>query len=107
MNNNVLKKGLDSCLELGQSEIIVNTLKPIDGTLMPALQVGSCSEAQAGHLCTNSCSGLGDGRSSTYLGQVVYVEGGFRYLEQEVTQAVKKAREMRVTTGNNTFPSSM
>jgi len=96
---NWLRKRVEKAVSDGKVQIDVSLLQKPSDTTMPLLKAvtTAMTSPTAIYLTTDRMNA--DDKSPFYLGYFVYVDGGFRYLDQQVLQALSTAPLSRVRMG--------
>jgi TonB family protein len=96
-----LQKRIEQAVKDGRTEIGVSRIEKPEEAQMRLMRAVLGALAQPIKIYTTSDSKSTDDKSPFYLGDFVYVDGGFRYLDRPVLQALSTAPTMRVTVGGN------
>ena len=94
-----IKKRIEQNLNDGRTQIDVKPIEKPADTEMPLVRAVLGAMAQPMTIYIVSDSRSPNDKSPYYLGEFVYVEGGFRYLDRQVMHALSTAPPMRVTVG--------
>jgi TonB family protein len=96
-----LQKRVEQAMKDCRTEIGVNLIEKPEDTQMRLMRAVLGALAQPIKIYMASDSKSTDDKSPFYLGEFVYVDGGFRYLDRPVLQALSTAPPMRITLGGN------
>lgn len=96
-----LKKRIEQAVKDGRTQIEVTPVEKPEDTQMRLMKavLGAVSRPTTIYVTSDS-KGLED-KSPFYLGEFVYVDGGFRYVDRAVFQALSTAPPMRIRVGGN------
>jgi len=94
-----IKKRIEQNLNDGRTRIDVRPIVKPSDTEMPLIRAVLGAMAQPITIYIVSATKGPNDKSPYYLGEFVYVEGGFRYLDRQVIHALSTAPPMRVTVG--------
>lgn len=96
-----LKKRVALAVQKGQNYIVVRTFQKAEDVQMELLKAILAAMANPTALYGAAMNSGPDDRSPILLGDFVYVDGGFRYLDFAVMQALSSAPAMRIRIGGN------
>jgi TonB family protein len=101
----LIQARMETCLKLGRTEVFVDTLELSVVPSMPLLQTASCAVPGIRGTTGSMCPEVEDKRKTSYLGEFVQVDGGFRYLDQQVLLALTNLPRMRVAASGSSQSS--
>jgi TonB family protein len=96
-----LEKRIEMAVKASKTEIVVSVYQQPADTPMPLVQSVFRAMVQPVPIYNASNRQDATDKSVFYLGEFVYVDGGFRYLERQVLQALSTAPPMRLRIGGN------
>lgn len=96
-----LRKRIELATKEGRGQIDVKPVEKPDDTEMRLMRAAIGVLAQPTTIYMVSVSKGPDDKSPSYLGDFVYVQGGFRYLDRQVLMALSTAPPMRIKIGGN------
>ncbi len=102
-----LKGRLEACTKQNKKDLDVKVIQSPDDTLMPLLKIAAASIVRPTAIYNVNCRSNPDDKSQFFLGEFVYVDGAFRYLDHQVLQALSNAPPMRITIGGNVQASKL
>jgi TonB family protein len=96
-----LKKRVALAVQKGQNHVVVRTFQKAEDVQMELLKAILAAMANPTALYGAAMNSGPEDKSPTLLGDFVYVDGGFRYLDFAVMQALSTAPAMRIRIGGN------
>jgi TonB family protein len=101
----LIEARMENCLKLGRTEVTVDSLELSGVPSMPLLQTAWCAVPGNRGTPGSMCPEVEDKRKTSYLGEFVQVDGGFRYLDQQVLLALANLPRMRVAASGSSQSS--
>jgi TonB family protein len=96
-----LKTSVARVVQKGQKYVVVRTFQKPEDAQMELLKAFLAAMASPTSLYGAATNSGPEDKSHTLLGDFVYVDGGFRYLDFGVMQALSTAPAMRIRIGGN------
>jgi TonB family protein len=91
-----LKRHIEQDVKEGRTQAAIRVTERANETDMGLLRAVIAAEALPAPIYMVSLQKASDSKNPYYLGEFVYVEGGFRYLDRQVMHALSTAPPMRI-----------
>ncbi len=94
-----VRSRVELAIQLGQTDVAVGAAQKPEDTREPLLRAALTSAQHPTAIYFANCPAKSDSEHAIFLGDFVYVDGSFRYLDSQVFQGLSNAVPSRITVG--------